>query len=423
VRASRSTVVEVRSYEAAHPRHNVCDTKAGAAGSWLRTNAPGCYACAVEALTRVAERLDDQADVLVDQQIERLRSIASYARVPEDDLRRSAHRNVARVVAVLSARTELPTWVAEDERRSGRRRALQGIPSDDVVSAYRLALGSLRDSFLTEADRMEIPLEAVVLGMRRLWDITDRYSSELVMARHQFEIDVALRSERERLSFLHNALTGALRGPEIEEGGAAHGLRPGRRFHVLRARGAADADSAEDLLLRLRHGTAGHGPSLLGPFGSDVAGAAEEAPSPVPGALVAVAGPVGLGELPVAFAEATRLLDVGAMFEAEGLVTAETLSLRVAVAHEDELGEMLYRRYVAPVHETATIAGDLLRSVEAYLDGRRSVTTAARALTVHANTLRYRIERFESITAADLRDTVTALEVWWALQYARIRRR
>jgi sugar diacid utilization regulator len=42
----------------------------------------------------------------------------------------------------------------------------------------------------------------------------------------------------------------------------------------------------------------------------------------------------------------------------------------------------------------------------------------ASELTVHPNTLRYRIARFEELTGADLREPACALEVWWALQDA-----
>lgn len=38
-------------------------------------------------------------------------------------------------------------------------------------------------------------------------------------------------------------------------------------------------------------------------------------------------------------------------------------------------------------------------------------------LSIHVNTLRYRLERFAALTEADLQDTETTFEVWWALQY------
>jgi DNA-binding PucR family transcriptional regulator len=36
---------------------------------------------------------------------------------------------------------------------------------------------------------------------------------------------------------------------------------------------------------------------------------------------------------------------------------------------------------------------------------------------MHVNSLRHRLERYREITGADLADTETVAEVWWALQY------
>ena len=47
---------------------------------------------------------------------------------------------------------------------------------------------------------------------------------------------------------------------------------------------------------------------------------------------------------------------------------------------------------------------------------------AADALLVHSNTLRYRLEKYTSMTGADLTDTEAIIEVWWALEYWQVRR-
>jgi putative transposase len=59
--------------------------------------------------------------------------------------------------------------------------------------------------------------------------------------------------------------------------------------------------------------------------------------------------------------------------------------------------------------------------VQVYLRQHRSVGETARALSVHPNTIRYRLSRFGALTGADLSSTDTLVEVWWALEYASIR--
>jgi DNA-binding PucR family transcriptional regulator len=72
-------------------------------------------------------------------------------------------------------------------------------------------------------------------------------------------------------------------------------------------------------------------------------------------------------------------------------------------------------RYIQPI--LALSAGDsILKTVERYLVNDRSVDITARELTVHPNTVRQRLAKFEDVTQRSLRDTEVVVEVWWALQ-------
>jgi DNA-binding PucR family transcriptional regulator len=48
------------------------------------------------------------------------------------------------------------------------------------------------------------------------------------------------------------------------------------------------------------------------------------------------------------------------------------------------------------------------------------IDDTARALHVHANTLRHRLRRFEEATGANLRDPRVVVELWWALERRRL---
>lgn len=375
-------------------------------------------------LVRVADQLESAMPSLVERQRSALHHFASYRRVPEEDQRRSCERNVVRVVSSIRGSQQLPAWIEEDERASGRRRALQGIPSDDVVAAYRAVLVVLRDAFLDEAAAAGIPLETVLLGTRRLWELTDRFSGELVSARHQVDLDLVRRHERERLTFLHNVLTGTLQADELEEGGAAYGISVEHTYWVLRGR-PGSGTGPEALLGELERVSSSTAQSaLLGLVGGDIAGVLRHRPRRLGGpGLLAIEGPVPMAGLSAAFAEATRMLDTAARFSLAGVVDQASLSLRTAVAQQHRLGESLFERYVTGVHGGTSMADIVLDSVRSYLDHQRSIPATARALSVHVNTLRYRLERYQAITGADLAETLTAFEVWWALQYGLIRPR
>lgn len=369
-------------------------------------------------LAMMAARLRARTDDLIAQQLRVLRGLHSYDRVPEEDLRRSCRRNVLRVVATLEQSDQLPAEVEEDERVSGHRRALQGVPSQAVVEAYRAVLAVLRDAFLEEATAASMDAYTVLAATRRLWDLTDRFSNVLVSARQQVEIDSARRDERQRMAFLQRLLVGNVDPDELVAGGAVHGVLPDRQYWVLRGR--EHAARSQRLSRHLESAPASARP-LVALIDDDVAGISTVRPRPLEAAVIAVAGPVTLAEVPHAFTEATRVLNVALRYGRTGVVDSSSLSVRIAVEEHTELGEQLFRRYVASLPEQGARAAELLNTVQTYLAERRSVPAAARILSVHQNTVRYRLERYQTLTGANFADTDVLVEIWWALEYATIR--
>ena len=153
----------------------------------------------------------------------------------------------------------------------------------------------------------------------------------------------------------------------------------------------------------------------------DVGGFSTRRPTPMPGAVVAVAGPADVTAIAGAFAEATRVLRVALRYQREGVVDSSSLSVRIAVEQQSELGELLYRRYVTAVAKPGAIGAEILETVRTWMQRQRSIAATARDLSVHQNTVRYRLSRFCQLTGADLSDSDSLVEVWWALEYTSIR--
>jgi DNA-binding PucR family transcriptional regulator len=63
----------------------------------------------------------------------------------------------------------------------------------------------------------------------------------------------------------------------------------------------------------------------------------------------------------------------------------------------------------------------LLTTLELYLTNGRTSTTTSRALTIHVNTLRQRLERIEALTGLDL-ESQDLLALQLAIKLARLRR-
>ncbi|WP_459986702.1 PucR family transcriptional regulator [Nocardioides sp. AN3] len=335
------------------------------------------------------------------------------------DLRRSLERNVARVVATINQQEELPPQVEEDERATGRRRAMQGIPIESVVDAYRSHLALLRDAFMEEATAIELDPEAVLGGIRRLWDLADHYAGVLTIAHHEAELAAARRNEQQRLVFLHRLLMGALDRAELRDRGAVLGILTNQEYWVVRGR---QTDGGTNRLIRHLEATATGSESrpLIGPVDQDVAGVSTRRPTPLDGAVIAVTGPVDVSSIPAAFAEATRVLRVALRYRRSGVVDSSSLSVRIAVEQQPELGEILHGRYVKALRSQGSAGADILATVRTWMQQRRSIQATAHAMSIHENTVRYRLGRFSELTNADVADADSLVEVWWALEYESI---
>lgn len=388
----------------------------------LRAGVPPVSGDQAEQLGLVAEELRASADELARRQVTACRKFPSYDNVPDEDLQRSCLRNVLRVVETLHGRDILPAGVHEDEGKSSRRRAVQGVPAEDVVACYWAVLAVLRDEFIARAGAAGIPSEVVLAGTRRLWDMTDRLSGVLIQARHDFDIDFARRDERQKLALLQRILNGNLLPSEVSHLGSAYGLEPDSEHWVFRARHPEGTTQSLSRHIELTCGGQ-YFPPLVGPIDGDLAGITCRRPSVNDAVTVlATVGPFPLTMLGQAFAECTRLLNVAVRYGKRGLVDRESLSVRIAVIEESEIGAALFHRYVATVLDSGPMADLILESVQVYLGHNRRVQAAADALLVHGNTLRYRLDKYASLTGADLSNTEVIIEVWWALEYWQIRR-
>lgn len=375
-------------------------------------------------LASIAEWLRESIDELARRQVALLRSsFPSYNRIPDEELLRSARRNVVRVAETIEGQDELPAEITESEVTSAQYRALQGISPDDVSAAFRAVLAVVRDAFFARASAQGVPFEVILAATQRLWAMTDRLSDRLTSARHDIELEVARREERQRLDFLQQALSGNLLASELLHVGAAYGLHADQQYWVFRAR-HFNGDSLAFGRHLERSCADDRFPPIVGPVEADLAGlSVRRPPAPEDGkSVLATVGPVSVADLAHAWAEATRLLTVAVKYGRRGLVDSESLSIRIAVVQESELGEALYNRYVAKVLADSRMAEVLLESVRVFLDRKRSAPDAAEALNIHTNTLRYRLEKFEAITGVDLTDTETIIKVWWALEYWYVQR-
>src|SRR5690625_2129993 len=94
-----------------------------------------------------------------------------------------------------------------------------------------------------------------------------------------------------------------------------------------------------------------------------------------------------------------------------GTATAETLSWK-GLAVSDALYSTLEAKYFSPLSpESPDSRATLWESVKTYIEHDRNVSSAAAALFVHHNTLRYRLRRFEALAEVSLKSVDTLIEI------------
>lgn len=172
----------------------------------------------------------------------------------------------------------------------------------------------------------------------------------------------------------------------------------------------------EELAAELRLGAAAHGAALFAEHDGDIIGLSPRPPRSATAGVVGVGPPATPDRLIDSFPLASRAMDAAIAFDLPGVHAFGDLGLLPAIVADTEIGDALWRRYVRPLGDL-DCGAEVVAAVRTWFGCGMHVDRAAAKLTLHPNTLRNRIARFEAVADVDLRDAATAMQVWWALHY------
>jgi hypothetical protein len=372
--------------------------------------------------------------------------IGTAAAFSRDTLRREGERYAEEIAASLGdeldALPDLPPGVLAELVRADLGRAADALSERRRPSQEELAVSAARAADLA---RMGVPIEAVLQLRRtairracellreaaadagldpdsqaeciyRMWEWADAIQVSDAEAHRTAALAVADAGDEDREAFVRALLHGALSPSEVAGRAPAYGLLPGLTYRTFRARAAPGAEPGA-LARAIESSGAGDGFEVLtATVDGDLCGVVTRRPQLAGGGVVGLGPETDLGRLDTSFALATRALETAIAFGRDGVVTMDDLSLRPAIMSEAHLGERLVSRYLDPLHELGEFGATLEATVREYLGHGMRIDESAKALFVHPNTLRHRLDRFQQLTGADFRDTETLLEVWWALE-------
>lgn len=135
----------------------------------------------------------------------------------------------------------------------------------------------------------------------------------------------------------------------------------------------------------------------------------------------AVSRPVGVGSLRRAFHEARCALEATSLANGNAPEVASHRDLgafTLLLALQDDEALRLYSEgLLEPIERgEGEYGGELLRSLEAFIENNGNWERAARQLYCHRHTLRYRIRKIEELTGRDLSRATDRIELWLALR-------
>ena len=345
-----------------------------------------------------------------------LDEVGALRRMPPDDLHDWVRGDLRRVLEAVSQR-RLPS--AQDIDASAAvvaELARLGFTMDTVLHARRVSIRRARELLRETAVQRGVDAASQIELVHRIWEWADAIQVRDADAHREALQSINRDPNEERAWFLRALLHGTIAPNELRSRATAYGLLPGTSYMALRARPTRGTDTR--VLERAIRATGGDQrlEVLTANLEGDACAVVRRKPRLAGRALAGLGPEADVAGLASSFQLATRALDTAAAFGYDGVVTLDDLSLRPAILAEDHLGERLVSRYLEPLYELGEFGTTLEASVREYLAHGMRIEESAKALFVHPNTLRHRLDRFQQLTGANLRRTEDVLELWWALQ-------
>jgi hypothetical protein len=229
------------------------------------------------------------------------------------------------------------------------------------------------------------------------------------------EVANRTRQRGQQDAFVLHALTGTAPRADLFMQVDSYGLDRNALYHAFRARAVTDSDTQlleADLGLEL---VQDYRAGMTTVLDGDTCGFISRLPTSPSSILVGVSEAVQFTDLPSAFSRATRAFDASHKAGLHGIQSLESLGILASVMTDKDIATVLGETYLLPMNRQEEYGARLLTTMRCYVDNACEFEPTARALSLHVNTVRYRIAKFEEMLGVSLRDTRVFAEVWWAL--------
>ncbi len=345
-------------------------------------------ALARDLAVRVLERLPKLTDELVEVILVENPAYRALGTVPKAELWRSCHDNLARVLELLAAGRPTPQATQEDlydaAQATGRSRAEQAMPLDDVLGSFRLGGRLVWQWVRADEQRLALLWEGLLQGRAVEPGFAAQAGQMLGLpVRGPYAVVVVSVPQPGADDTASWSLQGRLSAAGVE---SAWQLRADVLIGLL-SLGSSAADAALGVLRR----------QLRGPAGLS---------------LVVQ----GLGEVGSAHAQAELARRTLGTAPAGLAALAQRLPEALLLGAPD-LAQSLIQEWLGPVLRLpASDRGLLLDTLVAWLESAGSAVRTAELVHCHRNTVVNRIRRIEELAGHSLHGGVAPLEMLLALR-------
>jgi hypothetical protein len=376
----------------------------------------------VPGLNALFLRLDKRLDAITEEMVEHYRrEIPGYANLPrevlDNDVRPVSRRNLEIFFDAVRRGGGPLDAELETVRASAAERALQGVPLTDLLHAYRAGTRIAWSEILDEISRGSVAQQALIGRLASyVLSYLDSVSTAVEEAYLREWQSLVYRRAHGRWELANELLADPDPARANVLAKSAGIILPDMvQVAALPAGRRAPTDSDE--------GVAGFLVDLQGRsvFFLDAAGSRPSL------ALVVerTGGPLGVSEvrpwaegLGPAVAAASRIADLAAGLKLTGAIHSQDLMVEQILSADPLAARRLYNsRLKQLVQKDAS--GDLLRTLEEYLESGCRMVDVARKLHVHPNTVAYRLERIREIGGLDVDSADDRFEAQLAIRAQR----
>jgi hypothetical protein len=384
----------------------------------------------MDTVAELARSLAVRAPELSDRLVDRINATDEVYRerqlVPPEDLWRSCHDNMVEILKALTQVTDVDEYDLDAPRATGRRRAEQGFPLENLLHAYRLAGPVIWEGLREEARAHTPPVDDELMdGAVVVWEIIDFYSDEVGRAYRQTERAILRRDETQRQTMMRSLLSGIVSPADLPHANEILGLPRSGPYMVAVADPQGDTSTSGRALgaaLSVRSipsewlSSNDRLVGLIAPRRADAATVGRHLMAS--GSLrIGMSPPVDdLALVPGAYRQAELALRCIRPNRLEAVSLDDRLMPALLVA-SPELGRRLARNVLGGLLDLPPVERDLLlRTLRTYIDAGGSVSATAGLLFCHRNTVFRRIGAIQDLTGLSPADPRGVAQLALALE-------